>query len=211
MNRVRKALGIGTLLVTSGLAAAEGPQLSLRHLHNVSHFQDVRQQALELRLPGWDRLHVANRVFTMDWVVAAGALHWDEGQSHFVSLGRGIRWHNPGGLARTQLQFSLSPTWVQQTLLAGRELGGHFHFTTAVAWLVKLDAAGRQTLALRLQHTSNAGSQSENPGLDLAGLEFGWHFGNSAPFRIPPRAPTAVTLDFRAPAHDPLRLYPPQS
>jgi hypothetical protein len=207
--RTRKALVSALLIAAPLLAAAQPPQLGLRQLHNVSHFQTVRQQALELRLPGRDRLQVAGRLFALDWVMATGTIRWDDGSTRFVSVGRGIRWRPFAAIPRSEVQISLSPTWVEHPVLAGRELGGHFHFTTAVAWVLPLDAAGGRTLALRLQHTSNAGSQRENPGLDLAGLELGWRFGRSPPLRVPPRPPLTFALDLRSLPPEPLSPYQP--
>lgn len=207
LRSIAARVAIAVLAVAPTLAVAQPLQLSLRQLHNISHFQTVRQQAMELRLPGRDRLLVAHRAFALDWVFAAGDLSWEDGASRFVSVGRGIRWRPLALVPRSELQFSLSPTWVEHPRLAGRELGGHFHFTSALAWVLPLDAAGRRTLSLRLQHTSNAGSQAENPGLDLAGIEFGWRFGRPAPLAFPARRPATVALDFRWPIAEPLSPY----
>lgn len=192
----------GRLLVAllfAGLAwpaAGQPQQLSLRQIQNLSHFHGVSQLALEWRLPGRDRVQVGSRRFILDWVLAAGALHWEGGQSRFVSLGRGVRWGTAALVPRSEVQLSLSPTWIEHPVLAGRSLGGHFHFTTALAWVLPLDAEAEHLLSVRLQHTSNAGSQRENPGLDLAGLALGWRFGGLKPPRLPPRPPVTLILDF---------------
>jgi hypothetical protein len=196
-------------LAAAPAVAADTAQLSLRQVYNVSHFQAVRQQALELRLPGRDRLQVAGRLFALDWVLATGEIGWDKGSTRFISLGRGLRWRPFVTIPRSEVQISLSPTWVEHSVLADRELGGHLHFTTAVAWVLPLDTAGHRTLALRLQHTSNAGTQGENPGLDLAGLELGWRFGRSPPLRVPPRPPLTFALGLSSLPPEPLSPYQP--
>lgn len=195
-----RLLGAALLGLSGPLAEAGGPEdgleLRLREVHNISHYTGVRQQAVELRLPGRDRLIAGERRFALDWVASVGELAWDEGRARTVSIGRGIRWRPLRALPRSELHLSLSPTWVEHTALAGRELGGHLHFTTAAAWVLPLDRAGQRTLALRLQHTSNAGTQADNPGLDLAGIELGWRFGARLPAWFE-RPPATLTLGLR--------------
>lgn len=58
----------------------------------------------------------------------------------------------------------------------GRELGGRWHLTSHLALGHRFANRRRWHLALRLQHASNAGTRSVNPGLDVSMLQLGYHF-----------------------------------
>ncbi len=176
--------------------AAEPPSVALRQLANLTHYDHVTQQAVALLLPGTDRVQVLGRHYAVDWSAVAGTLRAPDGSTAFVSIGPGISLRDVGGLRRTSLRLSISPTWIEHPMLGGRDLGGHLHFTSAIDWVFYLDAARQRSIALRLQHTSNAGAADDNPGLDLAGIELGFRFGRRAPRTLVPRRPVATAPEW---------------
>lgn len=65
-------------------------------------------------------------------------------------------------------------TWLSEHEIGDRDVGGLFQFTSHVglAWHFTPQLAA----AVRLQHTSNASTYSENPGLDLQMVELRYRF-----------------------------------
>lgn len=169
MHFPHRFIAVVVLALVPAAAAAGTLELSVRELGNVTHFSGVQQAALEGRLPSRQRLPGTG--LALDWIAAAGAVVDRTQASSFVSIGRVLT----VALSRVlELQGSFSPTWMEADRLNGRDFGGHFHFTTALALRFHADPRRRFAVALRGQHTSNGGLDEANPGLDLAGIELTW-------------------------------------
>lgn len=162
-------LAWGALLAPRSASAQDAIHLSLRQLGNVTHFRGVEQAAIEALIPA------AGGRFVHDWIVSAGVINDRIRESTFVSLGRAVTLHSSS--RRLALHASFSPTLTETDQLNGRDFGGHFYFTSAVSLRMYLDASRTRAIALRAQHTSNGGLAESNPGLDLAGMELVWRFG----------------------------------
>ena len=92
--------------------------------------------------------------------------------SAFMSMGP--VWRFPFYNDRAAIKLGFSPTVLSGTNYEGRDMGGHLHFTSSIA--LEFDPGRREglVLALRVQHTSNGGLSSDNPGMDIIsfGLEY---------------------------------------
>lgn len=90
----------------------------------------------------------------------------------------GPTWHyEPDVLwAGGYLELGTAVTRLDRDRLAGRDLGGRWHFTSHATLGHRFATLHRWHLALRLQHTSNAGIRDRNPGLNVRMLELGYHF-----------------------------------
>ena len=75
------------------------------------------------------------------------------------------------------LDLSFGPTLITGSSIGGRELGGNFHFRSALALGVAFGRTVPSSIALRVEHISNGGLRDANPGLDLVGLSFVTGFG----------------------------------
>ena len=75
------------------------------------------------------------------------------------------------------LDFSIGPALIGGSTIDGRELGGNFHFRSALALGIKFGRTVPWTIALRAEHISNGGFRDANPGLDLVGISFVSGFG----------------------------------
>ena len=75
------------------------------------------------------------------------------------------------------MDFGVHPTWLTRTEFRERPLGGNFHFTSYLGLGAYLGRQRKTSVLIRYQHTSNAGIDSPNPGLDMMGLTFSYHFG----------------------------------
>jgi len=168
-------LAASALLMPRAGFAQPTIELSARHLSNVTKFSGVQQSAIEALIPS--RPGESGR-FTLDWVVSGGTLIDRAESSSFVSVGRALTLRVPRVLRGAALQASFSPTWTEADSLNARDFGGHFYFTTALSFRLFLDPRHQRAIALRAQHTSNGGLAEANPGLDLAGLELTWRFGD---------------------------------
>ncbi|MEM9209168.1 MAG: acyloxyacyl hydrolase, partial [Pseudomonadota bacterium] len=79
---------------------------------------------------------------------------------------------------RAFVDLGFSPTLVSRSRFDGRELGGHFHFTSSLSVGASFGRFDRYALSLRAQHTSNGGLNEDNPGLDMVGVNFTVRFAN---------------------------------
>jgi hypothetical protein len=136
----------------------------IRVAHAVHKFEDTWQfgAIYKLRPP--------RRLRARYLELAVGLLSSPAQSRPFVSLGPVWQLQTP-----TQalfLEFGFSTTLLAGSTLAGRDLGGNLHFTSSVAVGVRFGAAREHALALRVQHTSNGGLNSTNPGLDAVALNF---------------------------------------
>ncbi|HLT92269.1 MAG TPA: acyloxyacyl hydrolase [Woeseiaceae bacterium] len=104
-----------------------------------------------------------------DWLrFEVGVFEDGENTRPFLSLGP--VWHRPLGQSRYFTELSISPTLIAGSTFQGEELGGDFHFTSALVFGTRV--GGRGVVALRLQHTSNGGIRETNPGMDMLGITF---------------------------------------
>lgn len=149
------ALATGALLPLKATAAAA----EYRLLTAVGPFTDTHHLAIAVPVfrPG---------IWWIEGIeVSAGGLISGSRITPLISLGPA--WRVPLR-RRFVLSASISPTLVGSSRFQGRPLGGHFHFTSALALERRIHQ--RVSVALRIQHTSNASIRGTNPGLDMVGL-----------------------------------------
>lgn len=168
-TRFATALLVLTALpATAQTAPAEFTPDELRIVQAIGKFGDTHQiaAAYRFRAPRPLRAHHLE--------VAVGAIVSETQSSPFLSVGP--VWRFPVGSGRQYVDFGFSPTVLSNSRFNGRELGGGFHFTSSLSIGMRLGVEERFSLALRAQHTSNGGLNSENPGLDMMGLNFAFEF-----------------------------------
>lgn len=91
--------------------------------------------------------------------------HGDTLRHAGVSLG--LRLRHPGGVL--VIGAGIGPTWMSDTVLGTRDYGGPWQFTSHLVVQLRLSDALR--FGYRIQHTSNAGLSSPNPGVDIQSFE----------------------------------------
>ncbi|MCC5790545.1 MAG: acyloxyacyl hydrolase [Opitutales bacterium] len=101
---------------------------------------------------------------SLDAAAVVGVLRAEGDWSIMARLGPGVNWIEPFHFP-VVLRLDVSPTLMSQESLAGRKIGGIFHFTSGfqIDWKI----SEKKSLHYRIQHTSNAGFRRPNPGLDL--------------------------------------------
>jgi len=110
--------------------------------------------------------------------LAIGSLEQGSDAGAFISFGPSYRFRiGKFDAGRWFMGFGVHPTWLTRTEFLGRDLGGHFHFTSHLGLGAYLGRQRKTSFLIRYQHTSNAGIDSPNPGLDMIGLTFSYHFG----------------------------------
>lgn len=90
----------------------------------------------------------------------------------FVSLGP--VWQFPLYGDRVAIKLGFSPTLLGGSTFGGRDMGGNLHFTSSAAIEASFGLRRAVSIALRIQHTSNGGLNSTNPGMDMLGLNFSY-------------------------------------
>ena len=108
--------------------------------------------------------------------LAVGAITTPVETRAFVSLGP--VWRLPFNNDSFFVDLGFSPTLISGSSLNGRDLGGNFHFTSSAAISTTFGASDSISLSLRVQHTSNGGLSSDNPGLDMIGLNIAFNIFN---------------------------------
>lgn len=112
--------------------------------------------------------------------LSAGQLERGSDAGSFISFGPSYRYDMKKSEAgRWFLDVGVHPTYAEKSTYGGRPLGGNFHFTTHIGLGAYLDREKRISALLRFQHMSNAGIDTPNPGLDMLGLTFSYHFGEN--------------------------------
>jgi hypothetical protein len=71
-------------------------------------------------------------------------------------------------------ELGFSPTVLAGTQFGSRNIGGHLHFSSSASIGHTLGKHNRSNIALRVQHISNRGLNSTNPGLDSVDLSFSY-------------------------------------
>lgn len=92
----------------------------------------------------------------------------------FISMGP--VWRLPLASERLFFHVGVSPTLITGSVLNGQDLGGNLHFTSSAEIGATFGSREAFAAAVRIQHTSNAGLSSRNPGLDMVGLSFTFDF-----------------------------------
>ncbi len=91
----------------------------------------------------------------------------------FVSLGP--VWHLPIANRSMFFELGISPTFIGGSSFNQRDMGGNFHFTSFAAVGARFGKRNALSLSLRVQHTSNGGLSSTNPGMDMIGITVGFN------------------------------------
>lgn len=105
---------------------------------------------------------------------AIGAITTQQESRTFVSLGP--VWTIPLCCDRLFARVGFSPTILDGSRLAERDLGGILHFTSSIEVGGQFGSHRELAVALRIQHTSNGGLNSTNPGMDIVALSIGYTF-----------------------------------
>lgn len=183
--RARRAIAAAAgvaMAVTAGPAPSMGigwpDAVGYRHLSAVRNLSGMQQDALEIHVhPGAWRgqplgLQLEGRV-----ELAFGVFRVDGRRAGFASLGPVVQWQRALGVAPLFMELGVSPTVLGETEFKDRtELGSNFHFTSHLAVGMAFGARRQLEVGYRLQHTSNANVDADNPGVDMHGATLRWRF-----------------------------------
>ncbi len=183
MNKQRRTVSVILCAIFLAPAARADVQLSsvgILEAESVKKFRGMHQHGVLLSY----RVSTRSMSFwlpsTLDF--AAGWLERGSDTASFVSFGPSYRMRlNKSNLGRWFTEFGVHPTYVSKTQIGGKPLGGKFFFTSYLGLGAYLDRQRKTSLLLRYQHTSNAGLSNVNPGVDMLGLAFSYHFGRDQP------------------------------
>jgi len=174
-------LTIGLLLMSSlafaedrlfDLTVPEYIPMEIRYGSTLGESVAIKQAsfAFHAAAPRW--LH-ANRL-----EFGFGALSRGEQSRLFVSLGPVWRWVPSTVEKRWFIDFGLSPTVLGGAKFDGNDLGGNLHLKSSLAVGRHFGARSASTISLRIQHMSNLGLNSTNPGVDMMVLSFTYRPNN---------------------------------
>ncbi len=116
------------------------------------------------------RLRPPRRLRAQHLELAVGTISTSRDNSLFVSLGP--VWRLPIHSQSMFVDVGISPTYLSESTFNGRDMGGNFHFTSSATIGAHFGARDAMSVSLRIQHTSNGGISSTNPGMDMVGINF---------------------------------------
>lgn len=164
-GRFRLMSGVLAALALAGPASAAEPwPAEYRLQHATGKLGDTTSALVAFRL------HSPRALRAHHLELAAGTLASSDEAGAVVSVGP--VWRFPLAAGRTYVDFGFSPTLISNTEVDGRDMGGHFHFTSSLSFGATFGSSDQYSIALRAQHTSNGGLNEDNPGLDMVGLNF---------------------------------------
>lgn len=155
-----------TLHSANARAAAWAPS-EYRSVFAGHKFNDTWQHSVAFRLRPPRRLRMRHLE------LAVGVLSTTGETRPFVSVGP--VWRLPLESQTMFVEFGFSPTVIAGSNLDGRDLGGNLHFTSSAAVGANFGEFRNMSLSLRIQHISNGGLSSKNPGMDMIGLNFSFN------------------------------------
>lgn len=119
-------------------------------------------------------LRAPRRFRARQFELAVGTVATSNETRPFVSFGP--VWRVPITNRRLFLELGFSPTVFGGSTFNKRDLGGNLHFTSSATVGTTLGARNASSISLRVQHTSNSGLNSTNPGMDMIGINFAFNF-----------------------------------
>jgi len=147
--------------------------IGYRYLTAVSKFNNLSQYALILETPrSWRYRLRSGGLLESRIMVAVGLMKQGDVAHTFLSVGPVLKLSSAS--SRFSAEIGLSPTLMEDSMFADRELGGRLHFTSHVAGIISFGRQRRHLIAIHLQHISNGGLSSTNPGVDMLGIEYRW-------------------------------------
>lgn len=169
--------GWGTLLKTLvilalALSSAESdaaqrvPELRVATAYEDKFDVDVFSAAWHVPAPKWTR---AGRL-----EVSVGVIRSAEDSRPILFAGP--VWRIDSDRHPAFLDLSFGPAVIAGSTFDGRELGGNLHFRSSLSLGITSIGHRPIEMTIRVEHVSNGGLRSENPGLDAIGLGFvvGW-------------------------------------
>lgn len=166
-----------TLMATSSYAQQATSSLGFVGGETIRKYDNLRQIGVRFRHP----LEQRNRWMPRTLDITAGLVFASDKSATFVSLGPSWQhqFTSPNG-RMWFLDHGLHPTLISRTNFDGTRIGGSFHFTSHFGVGTYLGRDRQASLAIRYQHTSNAGLRSRNPGIDMVAVVFQRNFGERA-------------------------------
>lgn len=146
------------------VAATSPPAIRINNASD--KFDGTTQLAAAFEIPSSSLFRTHHIEFSI------GSISTPNGNEAFASIGP--VWRIPLSRNYFFADIGISPTLISGSNLGGRDLGGPFHFTSSISIGTKLGQTN--SVALRIQHMSNAGLSETNPGMDAVGIQFSLGF-----------------------------------
>ena len=179
MNKQRLTIAVilcAIFLAPSARADIRFSSVGILEAESVKKFSGMHQRGVLLR-------YQVSAQTTSFWLpstldLTAGWLERGSNAASFISFGPTYQLDmNKSEPGRWFMDFGVHPTFVSQSRFGGKNLGGKVFFTSYLGIGAYLDQQRTTSLLLRYQHSSNAGLSDTNPGVDMLGLTFSYHFG----------------------------------
>ncbi len=165
--RARFLTATMTLLIAVVTLAGEARAQTVPELHLGQAYSNQRDTFLVsaswyVDAPAWTRASATE--------LSLGAI--DDGRRSRPFVSAGPVWRLQGDRRRGFVELGLSTTLVSGSTFAGSDLGGNLQFKSSLAIGRTFGRREGLRVTLRVQHLSNGGLRSANPGLDTIGLSF---------------------------------------
>ena len=172
MNKLKSSALIILLFFQYSVSAFQIDSVAARNMSSYKKFDGLSQNAIVIKTSN-------NHIKYVDRIeYSSGELSNGEDRSFFVSVGPSWRFNKR--VVRNKLayiEFGISPTWISNSDFANESLGGNAFFTSNVQLGMRFGNHRDLSLSVRVQHISNGGLSSDNPGTDMVGIELSYLFG----------------------------------
>lgn len=159
---------LGSILSTEADATTIVPD-EYRIGRVVSKFDDTWQAGAVFKLDVPRRLRASYLELTL------GAISETDKTRPFASLGP--VWQIQFSDDRLLAKIGFAPTLIAGSTFGDRDMGGNVHFTSSAAIQFSFGRQRTTRLTFQVQHTSNGGLSSQNPGMDITSIAISNQFG----------------------------------
>jgi len=178
LNLSRPAIICAIFFASTASADIHFDYIAIIETVAVKKFDGLRQHGVVLRYSARVK---SRRFWTPNSMeLSTGWIDRGNDTSFFVTFGPTYRAElgksQPG---RWFVDFASQPTYISKSDFGGKSLGGKFFFTSYLGIGAYLGRQRKTTFIVRFQHTSNAGLDGNNPGVDMVGLTLSYRFGRN--------------------------------
>lgn len=98
--------------------------------------------------------------------------------NYAVAISPVFTWHikQLAGKYPLQVEFGIGFSLINDTLIAGKDIGSHYQFEDRLGLIVDFGDEFQYSASVRYMHYSNGGLDDKNPGVDFFATSFAYHF-----------------------------------
>jgi hypothetical protein len=163
------------MIATPAIADLNLDSIGLSYADSVKKFNNMDVLALRASLRhSEERSHF---LLPDSWDLTLGLIDRNGDGAVLAAFGPTLRFGTNKTIgSRWFVDTGVHLTFLSDSNFDGKEMGGNVFFTSHIGIGAYLGGDRRSSLILDYRHTSNAGLDASNPGVDMVNLSFNYHF-----------------------------------